>query len=94
MKHDDLGHSVRLTTSSARLADVIAAQALSLARFPKDRLSIEMVTYDLLAMTTFTVVLGLVDRQPDTADTLIKQLATELHTLVDEWRDAQRSEEG
>jgi len=88
------GHAVRLSGSAGRLADLIGGQALSLARFPRDRLSVEMVAYDLLTQTVFVTVMGLVDQQPAAADTLIDQLAAELHVMVEEWRERRDAEEG
>jgi len=86
-------HARRLNASASRLADLIAGQALSLARFPRERLSVERVTYDLLAMTVFVVVMGMVDQQAGTADTLVDQLAAELHVMIEDWRAAIDAEE-
>jgi hypothetical protein len=42
----------------------------------------------------FVTVMGLVDQQPAAADTLIDQLAAELHVMVEEWRERRDAEEG
>ena len=77
-------HSLRINVSSERLASAITEQARSLARFPVERMEEAMVTYDLLSLTVFHALMELVGHQPETANRLIDQLATELHLLVEE----------
>ena len=81
---DDPAHDSRLGASADRLADLIMSQAQSLARFPKERMNEDMVCYDLLLLTAFTVLARLCRFEGPTCQTMINQVADELRVMLEE----------